>query len=299
MSGRGEVLLHGDAESLGDTTISQPLLFAVQLGITLLLREEGIRPQAVAGHSVGEIAAAWAAGALSLEQAVQVIYARSHAQGQTRGLGRMAAAGLSAEAAADLICRLGLEEELEIAGINSPSNITLSGSLDALTVFQAEARRQKAFFCFLDLDYAFHSRKMEVIRETLAEKLRDLRPCRTSDTIFASSVTGEVAAADSLDREYWWQNVRRPVNFSGAIQSLTVCGLRLFVEIGPHAILQRYIRENLSISGTGMRVFPSLSRGEDGLARIRRLAARLHLLAGGTDLRSLFPRQGRRVPLPH
>lgn len=294
-----DVLLHNDAESLSDTTISQPLLFAVQLGITLLLREEGIRPQAVAGHSVGEIAAAWAAGALSLEQAVQVIHARSHAQGQTRGLGRMAAAGLSAEAAADLICRLGLEEELEIAGINSPSNITLSGSLDALTLFQAEARQQKAFFCFLDLDYAFHSRKMEGIRETLAEKLRDLRPRRMSDAIFASSVTGEVAATDSLDGEYWWQNVRQPVNFSSAIQSLAACGLRLFVEIGPHAILQRYIRENLSISGTGMRVFPSLSRGEDGLARIRRLAARLHLLAEGTDLRSLFPRQGRRVPLPH
>lgn len=294
-----DVLLHGDAEHLSDTTISQPLLFAVQLGITLLLREEGIRPQAVAGHSVGEIAAAWAAGALTLEQAVQVIHARSHTQGQTRGLGRMAAAGLSVDAATDLIRRLGLEEELEIAGINSPSNITLSGSLDALTTFQAEARRQKAFFSLLDLDYAFHSEKMERVRDALAEKLRDLRPCRTSDIIFVSSVTGEVMSTDSLDGEYWWRNVRRPVNFSGAIQSLAARGFRLFVEIGPHAILQRYIRENLSMSGAGMRVLPSLSRGEDGPARIRRLASRLHLLAEGTDLRVLFPRQGRRVPLPH
>lgn len=294
-----DVLLHGDAELLGDTTISQPLLFAVQLGITLLLREEGIRPQAVAGHSVGEIAAAWAAGALTKEQAVQVIYARSHTQGQTRGMGRMAAAGFSAEAATALIRRLGLEETLEIAGINSLSNVTLSGSLDALTIFQEEARRQKVFFRLLDLDYAFHSRKMEVVREALAEKLRDLRPCGTSDVVFASSVTGEVTPGDSLAGEYWWQNVRRPVNFRGAMQTLAACGFRLFVEIGPHAILQRYIRENLSTVGAGMRVLPSLSRGEDGLVRIKRLASRLHLLAEGTDLRSLFPQQGRRVTLPH
>lgn len=294
-----DVLLHGDDGCLDDTTVSQPLLFAVQLGVTRLLEEQGVRPQAVAGHSVGEIAAAWAAGALTLDQAIQVIYARSHTQGQTRGLGRMAAAGLSADAAMDLIRRLGLEETLEIAGINSPGNITLSGSLEALLTFRDEAQQQNAFFRLLELDYAFHSRKMEGVREALADRLKELRPCRTSDVVFVSSVTGEVTEAEALDGEYWWHNVRRPVNFSGAIQKLAACGFRIFVEIGPHAILQRYIRENLSAFGARSRILPTLSRGDDGLARIVRLAARLHLLSDQTDMHCLFPHKGQRVPLPH
>lgn len=294
-----DAMLHGDAACLEDTTVSQPLLFAVQLGVTLLLEDQGIRPQAVAGHSVGEIAAAWAAGALTLDQAVLLIHARSHTQGKTRGLGRMAAVGLSAAAAADLIQELGLGDVLEIAGINSPGNVTLSGSVDALTAFGERVQQENVFFRLLGLDYAFHSQHMEGIREALAQKLHTLRPCRTSDVLFVSSVTGRVTEAEDLGGEYWWHNVRRPVNFRDAIQTLAERGFRIFVEIGPHAILQRYIRENLAANGAKSRILPSLSRGDDGASRITRLAARLHLLAARTDLRRLFPHTGRLAALPH
>lgn len=293
-----EALLQARAKNLQDTTISQPMLFAVQVGVTMLLREQGITPQAVTGHSVGEIAAAWAAGALSLEQAVQVIYARSHAQGQTRGGGRMAAVGLSHEAAEGLIQQMGLTGCLEIAGINSPNNVTLSGSLEVLLQVEEYAQRQNVFFRLLDLDYAFHSNKMDEIREALAQDLHGLAPSQAENAVFVSTVTGHALEGTALGSDYWWSNVRQPVCFASALEELAASGFRIFVEIGPHAILQRYIRENLSVAGVKGRVLSTLLRGDDGEDRIIKLASRLHSLTDKSDLRALFPYKGRRVRLP-
>lgn len=292
-----KALKSDDPETLADTTICQPLLFAVQVGLTAMLAKQGIRPHHVAGHSVGEVAAALAAGALTLEQAVQVICARSYAQGKTRGAGRMAAAGLSAADAAGLIRELRLDGELELAGVNSAGNVTLAGSPDALARVRERLKRQGVFFRELDLDYAFHSRAMEPVRGVLAQKLAGLTPSPAGNAEFVSTVTGQAMAGEALDGAYWWRNVRRPVRFSDAISKLVEGGCRIFVEIGPHAILQRYIREHLPSDGRG-RVFPTLLRGDDSAQRMRNLAARLHLLSDRTDLKALFPVPGNYTDLP-
>lgn len=293
-----EILRGNVAAALHDTTVSQPLLFAIQVGVTMLLREQGLRPDAVMGHSVGEIAAAWAAGALSLQQAMQVIHARSHAQGLTRGAGRMAVVGLSATAAQDVIQDMGMGSGVEIAGINSPHNVTLSGSLSCFLRLQEHAQSQNIFFRLLDLDYAFHSHHMESIRDILAQNLKGLTPSQATSAIFTSTVTGSMLEGSTLDSEYWWRNVRQPVLFSTAVQELASRGFRIFVEVGPHAILQRYIRESMASVGAKGRVFSSLLHGDDGVGRITRLAARLHLLMEKDDLSALFPHKGQRVSLP-
>ena len=294
-----EILQQDEPEHLADTTISQPLLFAVQAGITEVLRHMGIRPQAVTGHSVGEVAAAWASGALTLEQAVRVIHARSHAQGKTRGRGRMAAAGLSVQEAEDLVDRLGLAECVEIAGINSPQNVTLSGDLKALQEIQQVADSQRRFFRLLDLDYAFHSRHMDDIRDVLGKHLEGLTPGRTSEAVFVSTVTGQVLEGEALDSAYWWRNVREPVSFAPAVEQLAAFGCRIFVEIGPHAILQRYLRENLSAAGVAGRIYGSLRREDDRLECLTELAARLHLTGEQTDVQKLFAHKAAHVDLPH
>ncbi|MBQ3059742.1 MAG: SDR family NAD(P)-dependent oxidoreductase [Desulfovibrio sp.] len=294
-----EILQQDDPEHLADTTISQPLLFAIQVGVTAVLRHLGIRPQAVTGHSVGEIAAAWASGALSLQQAVQVIHARSHAQGATRGRGRMAAAALSVQEAEEHISRLGLVECVEIAGINSPQNVTLSGDLEALQALQQAAEDQGRFFRLLDLDYAFHSRHMDGIQDELARHLEGLAPGRTSLAVFVSTVTGQALEGEALDSAYWWRNVREPVRFAPAVEELASFGCRIFVEIGPHAILQRYLREILSAAGVTGRSYGSLMRGDDKAERLTELAVRLHAVSEQTDLQKLFPYQGAHVDLPH
>ena len=284
-----DLLLHATAEDLQETAYSQPLLFAIQVGVTEVFASLGVTPAAVVGHSVGEIAAAWACGALSLQDAVRVIHARSATQSTTRGLGRMAAFARSAEQSKALIKTLHLEAEVEIAGINSPHNVTLTGSLEGLEKIHAHA--DGAFFQLLDLDYAFHSRHMDGIREALCAELKDITPQKGSARFF-STVTGQECEGANLDAAYWWNNVRQSVQFFPAVHTLCEEGYRFFVEIGPHAILQRYLRECLQNAGTKGRIFSSLVKTEDGSQRLKTLSLRLHCLSSATNREIFFPKKG-------
>lgn len=288
----------GDAR-LDDTSVAQPLLFAIQVVITTMLREAGIQPAAVTGHSVGEIAAAWASGALDLEQAIRVISARSQSQNLTRGTGRMAAIGLSACAIKDMISELGDGVDVELAGINSPGNVTISGSLDGLLRIQALLEPRNVFFRLLDLDYAFHSRQMDSIEADLAERLEGLVPVQSTNATFVSTVTGDVLDGSALEADYWWRNVRQPVRFSAAIVKLAEQGCRVFIEIGPHAILQRYVNECLAGARIKGRVLPTLRRHDDGLSCIEEAALRAHLHLDRSTLHAYFPHKARRVRLPN
>jgi len=286
------------ASRLDDTAVAQPLLFAMQVALSTLLRERGIEAQAVAGHSVGEVAAAWAAGALSLDQAIEVVCARSAAQAPTRGFGRMAVVGLSEAAAHELIASEKFSN-VEVAGINSPGNVTLSGNLTDLERMGHILAQRGVFFRLLDLDYAFHSRAMDTIESDLATRLAALAPVSAAGPVFVSTVTGEVTEGAVLDAGYWWRNARQPVRFAHAVATLAGQGCRVFVEIGPHAILQRYINESLAEKDITGRVLPTLRRDDDGLIRLEDVALRVHLLAEPSRLDNLFPKPGRHVRLPN
>lgn len=296
---RTELLAEASESRLDDTVIAQPLLFAMQVAITLLLKERGIEPKAVTGHSVGEIAAAWAAGALDLSNAIRVICARSQAQGLTRGTGRMAAVGMSAERAREMLAALGSDLDVELAGINSPGNVTLTGSLDGLILIQQHVEPKGTFFRLLDLDYAFHSRQMDPVREKLVDDLAGLSAGSTDKTVFVSTVTGGVLDGELLVPDYWWRNVREPVRFAAAIATLAEHGCRVFVEISPHAILQRYVGECLNAADIKGRVIPTLRKEEDGLDRIADTALRVQLLVDRSSLSHYFPHPGQRVRLPN
>ncbi|WP_299159570.1 type I polyketide synthase [Accumulibacter sp.] len=293
--------LQADEESaqLDDTVVAQPLLFALQVAVTTLLRENGVEPDAVAGHSVGEIAAAWAAGVLDLAQAIHVIVARSAAQGETRGPGRMAAVALSEAAAQATLAELGDELEVVIAGINSPNNVTLSGSLADLKRVQAQLEPKGVFFQLLDLDYAFHSGQMDPVEAVLIESLAGLAPSPTDKVAFISTVTGDELDGAALNAHYWWRNVREPVRFAAAVTKLVDLGCRVFIEIGPHAILQRYIGDCIAATDVQGRVLSTLRKDADGLARIVDATLRAHLLADNPDFTIFFPAPGRRVRLPN
>lgn len=292
-----EVLFNAPEETFQDTTISQPLLFAIQVALTSLFEEMGIIAEATCGHSVGEIAAVWAAGALSLDEALRIIYIRSTAQGKTRGMGRMAAAGLGAEDAEKELSALGLSERIEIAAVNSPHNCTLSGDGEALEELGKTLAEKGVFFRMLDLDYAFHSRHMDKVRTFMEEGLRGLAPSSIPKALFISTVNSQNATPPKLDSAYWWENMRNPVNFGSAIEKLANLGINIFIEIGPHAILQRYIRDNLP-AGAQARVLPSLQQSSAGLERIRSTAASAYLLAPKSTLPSLFSGKASWMPLP-
>lgn len=284
------------ASRMADTTVAQPLLFALQVALTVALRELGIAPDAVAGHSVGEVAAAWAAGALALDEAVRIICTRSAAQGLTRGAGRMAAVSMP-EADMHALLAEGRWLDLEIAGINSPDNLTLSGPLEQLEALAVVAKQRGIACRLLDLDYAFHSRCMDPVEESVVQSLAGFAPLHPRTATFVSTVTGDVFSG-SLDAAYWWDNVRQPVQFAPAICRLIELGCRTFVEISPHAILQRYLKECLAAAEVKGQVLSSLLKSDDGIDRIQELALRLHLLASCDTLQSFFPAVGRFVDLP-
>jgi acyl transferase domain-containing protein/NADPH:quinone reductase-like Zn-dependent oxidoreductase/short-subunit dehydrogenase/acyl carrier protein len=294
-----ELNADGSAARLDDTVVAQPLLFVIQVACTLLLKDLGVEPAAVTGHSAGEIAAAWAAGALDLDQAIRIVIARSTAQGKTRGAGKMAAVGLSEVALKTVLAELGDDLNVTIAGVNSPDQLTLSGSLDDLERIQKHLRPKRVFFRLLDLDYAFHCRQMDTIEEGLLGSLNGLVPSPTEKTVFVSTVSGESLSGALLDAHYWWRNVREPVLFKEAVTKLAELGCRTFIEIGPQSILKHYIKECLASVDVEGRVLSILRKGADGQDRVIETALRAHLLADQPDLDIFFPKPGRRVRLPN
>lgn len=245
------------AEAVAATDRAQPLLFAVQHGIVAALAAEGIRPALCLGHSVGEIAAAAAAGLLPLAAAARLVVTRSRHQETTRGMGRMAALGVAADAALAVLAECG--PGLEIAAINAPAAITVAGPADALhRLAQAAAARRWSFIA-LDLDYAFHSAAMDPLRAPLLADLAGL--AATAPAIpMISTVTGAALSAEACTAEHWWRNLREPVRFLPAVEAAAGHGAGVFIEIGPHPIFQGYLRETLRSLGTEAGALGSLSR---------------------------------------
>ncbi len=289
-----EIHSEADVSRLADTEVAQPVLFAIQVALTEVLREQGVESQAVAGHSVGEVAAAWAAGLLTLDEAVEVICQRSAAQGQTRGQGRMAAVALAENKLRERL-QHGFPQ-LEIAGINSVNNCTVSGPEESIRALAEQLDDEGVFCRVLDLDYAFHSRFMDAIRDPLQKMLEGFTPSGKAKIPFVSTVTGDVLD-QPLDAEYWWRNVRQPVVFAKAVETLIGTGCRIFVEIAPHPILQHYLRETLEATATEGRVLSVMRRDADGLQILCETTRRV-LALDEDRLARHFPEQGRWIDLP-
>lgn len=280
------------------TEIAQPALFALQVAVTRVLVAQGFHPSAVIGHSVGEVAAAWASGALSLEDATQVIFHRSRLQGLTRGTGRMAAVGLCAEATSAVLVELGLEQLLVIAGENSSRGATVAGPLEALTQLEQVLSERQVFIRLLDLDYAFHSPSMNPIEQQVIADLAHIRP-RSTTLPFYSTVVGAQLEGERLDGHYWWQNIRMPVLFQGAMDALVAQGFNLFVEVGPHPILRSYVTDALTSAERSGQVIATLLRMDNSVFLLERSVAKLLIAGAQPQWQTHFPVTGRHVKLPN
>lgn len=294
-------LLRDEASSrMALTEVAQPTLFALQVGLTSVLRSAGIEADAVIGHSVGEAAAAWASGALTLEQATHVIHQRSLAQSATAGMGRMAALGVSADEAREAIARVG--GWLEVAAVNSPSAVTVAGDPVQLAQLCDELAAAGKFARLLTLDYPFHTRAMDGIRDGLLQGLAGLAPGAV-ERAFVSTVEGRPIEGGQLDAEYWWRNIREPVAFAAGVDHLiSELGITGFIEIGPHPVLRDYLLQTAKSRDTAVQVLTTLRRpreqaGPDEPAQMRQ-TVRQAVAAGLVDLRALAPRPARRLPLP-
>jgi acyl transferase domain-containing protein/NADPH:quinone reductase-like Zn-dependent oxidoreductase/acyl carrier protein len=293
-----EELSGKNGDRYGLTEIAQPALFALQVGITAMLRRRGVVPVAVAGHSVGEVAAAWAAGSLSLAAAVSVIHHRSALQGTTKGSGRMTAANIGEPRAREYLQELGLSEALSIAGVNSSKGVTIAGPETALDRLESALSAQNVAHKRLDLDYAFHSPAMDGLFSELRRALAHLEP-EDAEIPFHSTVTGDRLPGKSLNAEYWWRNVREPVLLEQAIGGMIAGGINIFVEIGPHMVLRRYIQDCLADAGVDGRVMSTGRRGDDWPQRIYSAASQAMIAGATAEWQRLLPWQGRHMALPN
>lgn len=279
------------------TDIAQPLLFAVQAGLVAALADRGIRPAAVCGHSVGEVAAAYCSGALDLAAACAVTVTRSSLQERTAGSGRMAAVGLDAERAEQELSAHPHAGRLVITATNSPTDVSVAGEGETLAAWGAALANRGVFFHDLNLPYAFHSAAMDGIREPLLEGLAPVRPT-ASAAGFYSTVTGELLAGDRLDAGYWWRNVREPVRFADAVSRMfDDGGCNVFVEIGPHPVLSTYLRRICAGRG-GVAVVASMSRTHAGTAALNTTVAATLASGGNVDARGYFGAESAVSTLP-
>ncbi|MFF7726660.1 SDR family NAD(P)-dependent oxidoreductase [Streptomyces sp. NPDC008001] len=289
-------LKEASPERMRATEVAQPLLFALQTGVVAVLRAHGIAPSAVLGHSVGEVAAAHASGALDLEQAAWVIAERSRAQAPLAGCGRMAAVGMSRERAEELLAGY---PGLEVAGVNSPRDVTVAGPQKQLYRLLGDLAGRGVVCAELDLDHAFHSAAMDPLRAPLHEALAGLRPGPARVPLL-STVTGGPLEGPELDAEYWWRNVREPVLFSGAVEGALAQGADILLEIGPQPVLQSYLRRiTAAHEAPGPRtVARTLRKGDDGARALRTAVAGLLAAGAEADWSACFPRPGRVASLP-
>ncbi len=246
---------------LADTRIAQPLLFAVQAALSDCLHLRGLVPSAVFGHSVGEVAAAYAAGALSLSDAVRVIAIRALHQHHTAGWGKMAAAMMSPDAAWRLMEKEGLTD-LHVAAFNAPESITVCGPSEEIERFVVAASAGRRAVTLLDIDYPFHHPMIEPHRDGFLADLPDLAP-ETTHTPFISSVTGEIISGGELQAAYWWRNLREPVLFAKAAAAAFELGCTTVLEIGPRPVLKNYLVDATRAAGKGS-VLSTLSRTKPG-----------------------------------
>ena len=212
----------GGAPSLERVEVVQPALFAVMVSLAALWRSFGVEPDVVVGHSQGEIAAAFVAGGLSLDDAARVVALRSQAVAdQLAGRGGMVSVALTAADAEGLIGRFG--ERLSLAAVNGPASVVVSGELGALGELVAGCEREGVWAREIPVDYPSHSARVEDLRERLAEELGPIRP-QSGRVPFFSTVTAEVIDTAGLDGGYWYRNLRHQVRFNDVISVLLADG---------------------------------------------------------------------------
>ncbi|MFB9467787.1 acyltransferase domain-containing protein, partial [Streptomyces cinereospinus] len=285
------------APGLDRVDVVQPVLFAVMVSLAALWESYGVRPDAVAGHSQGEIAAACVAGALTLSDAARVVALRSQALAELAGTGGMVSVAEPVDQAEERIRRW--EGRLTVAAVNSPASVVVSGDPQALDALQADCAESGVRTRRVPVDYASHSPHVEAIRDRLAALLAPVRP-RPASVPFYSAVTGAQRDTTDLDGAYWYENLRRPVRLDQVTRALLDSGHRAFIEVSAHPVLTVALDESLADSGVQEAfAFGTLRRDEGGPDRF--LAALAQAYVRGLDVSwpTLFaarPRQTVQLP---
>ncbi|MEU8151962.1 SDR family NAD(P)-dependent oxidoreductase, partial [Nonomuraea sp. NPDC048901] len=262
--------------------VVQPALWAVMVSLAELWRSYGVYPDAVIGHSQGEIAAACVAGALSLEDAAAVVALRSRAIVALSGRGTMASISLPLAAVEERIARC--PGDVSVAAVNGPSTVVVAGASEAVAALVEECEAEGIWARRVPVDYASHSAHVETVEQEIKDALQGIRP-RASDIPLLSTVTGDWLDTATMDAGYWYANLRHTVRFEPAVRELLGSGHDVLVEVSPHPVLTSALQE---IADDGAVVLATLRRDEGGPERFLASLAEAHVKGVTVDWTPAF-----------
>ncbi|WP_231500379.1 type I polyketide synthase [Saccharothrix sp. NRRL B-16314] len=289
-----DVVTSSDPEALSRVDVVQPALFAVMVSLAAVWRSWGVEPDAVVGHSQGEIAAAVVAGALSLADGAQVVARRSQAIAEhLAGPGGMMSVVASADQVAEWMRRDGVD--LSVAALNSSGSVVVAGDGAVLDAWAQRLSGDGVRVQRIAVDYASHSPAVEGIREHVLAAAEGISPVAARVPFF-STVTASWLDTTGMDADYWYRNLRQTVRFAEATSALVEQGHTAFVEISPHPVL------TMGVEQTGedadLTVVGSLRRDEGGLTRLLTSAGELFAAGVEVDWAGMFAHSTRPVDLP-
>jgi acyl transferase domain-containing protein/acyl carrier protein len=290
-----ETLLSDAPNGLERVDIIQPTLACVQIALAEQLRAWGVHPHAVAGHSMGEVAAAYVAGGLSLEDALRVIVARSRLLAEIAGAGAMALVDLDE---AELTTRLQkLDGRVSVAAVNGPRSTVVSGDPVLIDALIATLEEEDVFCRRVKVDVASHSAQTDPLLPRLAAELATLQPMAPTVSFYSTPRPGAPPNA-ILDASYWVDNLRRPVRLLAAMKSMIERGIDTFIEIAPHPVLLTSLGDIAADTSREVHILGGPRRDEPERKRMLELLARLHVAGVSVDWAAVFPADVRAVQLP-
>ncbi|WP_421106937.1 type I polyketide synthase [Streptomyces sp. NEAU-S77] len=283
--------------SLDRVDVVQPALFAVMVSLAELWRSYGVEPDAVVGHSQGEIAAACVAGGLTLHDAARVVALRSRAiREELAGQGGMMSLSLTREELTRELERW--KGSISLAVVNGPSSAVVSGEPKALEELLTDCEARGIRARLIPVDYASHSPQVESIRHRVLRDLEGISP-RSSKIPFYSSVTGERLDSAGLNAAYWYRNLRQTVEFASTVCHLAERGHTVFIEASPHPVLVPGVQDTVDGLDVPVAAIGTLKRDEGGADQFLRALAHAHVSGAAVDWTAVYRGSGaRRVGLP-
>ncbi|HVJ90705.1 MAG TPA: type I polyketide synthase, partial [Labilithrix sp.] len=269
-------LREGNFTHFEDVAFVQPAIFALQIALAAVWRARGVMPEAVVGQSMGEVAAAHVAGALSLEDASRVICLRSRVISTANVGGKMAVVGLSLAATEDVLAPFA--GKVSVAVSSAPDSTVIGGDAAAVDELVSTLEKRGVFCRLVRVDYASHTARMDPLLPELRELLAPVAPRQASLAMY-STVTAAKVEGQALDAAYWAANLREPVLFAAAIERLAAAGVNTFIEVDPHAVVDQNVAQCLLHGRYAGVVVSSARRDESECDTLLDVTGRL-LLAG-------------------